>query len=114
MCNARFRVSGFPNGNVTCVASKKRSEIMPKSPSSPKNIQPANHLAIALAQLNPIVGDLAGNAAKIRTARAEAARLGADLVVLPELFLIGYPPEDLVLKPAFRRAARIEWKPSTG
>ena len=76
---------------------------MPKSPSAP-----ANHLAIALAQLNPIVGDLAGNAAKIRRARAEAAKLGADLIVLPELFLIGYPPEDLVLKPAFRKAARAE------
>jgi NAD+ synthase len=63
-------------------------------------------LKIALAQLNPVVGDLAGNAAKLRSARAEAGRLGADLVVLPELFLNGYPPEDLVLKPAFQDATR--------
>ena len=63
-------------------------------------------LSIALAQLNPTVGDLAGNAAKVRAAHAEATRLGAGLLVLPELFLTGYPPEDLVLKPAFQAASR--------
>src|SRR6516165_3679436 len=61
---------------------------------------------ITLAQLNPTVGDVAGNAAKARTARARAAADGADLVVLPELFITGYPPEDLVLKPAFQAACR--------
>jgi NAD+ synthase len=60
-----------------------------------------DRLAIAIAQLNPVVGDMTGNAAKLRAARAEAERLGADLVVASELFLAGYPPEDLVLKPAF-------------
>src|SRR6476659_3102276 len=64
-------------------------------------------LMIVLAQLNPVVGDLAGNAAKLRKARAEAAALGADLVVYPELFITGYPPEDLVRKPAFAAAARV-------
>lgn len=63
-------------------------------------------LKIALAQLNPIVGDLAGNAAKLRKARADAAAMGADLIVFPELFVTGYPPEDLVRKPAFAAAAR--------
>jgi len=63
-------------------------------------------LKIALAQLDPVVGDLAGNAAKLRKARAEAASLGADLVVFSELFITGYPPEDLVRKPAFAAAAR--------
>ncbi|MGE0851636.1 MAG: NAD+ synthase [Hyphomicrobiaceae bacterium] len=63
-------------------------------------------LRIALAQLNPVVGDLVGNAAKLRRARAEAAARGADLVVYPELFITGYPPEDLVRKPAFAAAAR--------
>ncbi len=63
-------------------------------------------LKIALAQLNPVVGDLAGNAAKLRVARAHAAAKGADLVVFPELFITGYPPEDLVRKPAFAAAAR--------
>jgi NAD+ synthase len=63
-------------------------------------------LKIAIAQLNPIIGDIAGNAAKARSARAEAARSGADLVVLTELFLSAYPPEDLVLKPAFLDACR--------
>jgi NAD+ synthase len=63
-------------------------------------------IKIALAQLNPTVGDVAGNADKVRAARREAAALGADLVMLPELFLAGYPPEDLVLKPAFQDACR--------
>jgi NAD+ synthase len=65
-----------------------------------------NTLKIALAQLNPIVGDVTGNEAKARAARAEAARLGADVVMLTELFLSGYSPEDLVLKPAFQDACR--------
>ena len=64
-------------------------------------------LKIALAQLNPVLGDVSGNEAKAREARAEAARLGADLVMFTELFLSGYPPEDLVLKPAFQDACRI-------
>ena len=70
------------------------------------NARPLDSLAIAVAQLNPIVGDIAGNADKARKARAEAARQGADLVALPELFLSGYPPEDLVLKPALQAACR--------
>ncbi len=61
---------------------------------------------IALAQLNPVVGDIAGNLAMARRARREAGDLGADLVVFSELFMAGYPPEDLVLKPAFQGAVR--------
>ncbi len=61
---------------------------------------------ITLAQLNPTVGDVAGNAAKARAAREKAKADGADLVVLSELFIAGYPPEDLVLKPAFQSACR--------
>jgi NAD+ synthase len=57
-------------------------------------------LTIALAQLNPTVGDIDGNLARIRNARDRAAARGADLVVLPELAIIGYPPEDLVLRPS--------------
>jgi NAD+ synthase len=67
---------------------------------------PADTLAIAVAQLNSTVGDIAGNAAKVREARAIAAAQGADIVVFPELFIAGYPPEDLVLKPAFQAACR--------
>src|SRR6185312_9933273 len=63
-----------------------------------------DHLTISIAQLNPTVGDIAGNVAKLRRARAEAAGQGADLVVGTELGIAGYPPEDLVLKPAFVRA----------
>ena len=70
------------------------------------NSRPADTLAIAVAQLNCTVGDIAGNAEKVRRARAEAAAQGADLVVFPELFISGYPPEDLVLKPAFQAACR--------
>ena len=58
-------------------------------------------LRIAIAQLNPIMGDIAGNIALAREARADAARHHADLVFLTELFVSGYPPEDLVRKPAF-------------
>jgi NAD+ synthase len=61
---------------------------------------------VTLAQLNPTVGDVEGNVARARAARARAHADGADLVVLPELFLTGYPPEDLVLKPAFQAACR--------
>ncbi len=63
---------------------------------------------VTLAQLNPIVGDVTGNAAKARAARVRAANEGADLVVFSELFIAGYPPEDLVLKPAFQAACRAE------
>src|SRR5580700_5303632 len=61
---------------------------------------------ITLAQLNPTVGDVEANAAKARTARERAKADGADLVMLSELFIAGYPPEDLVLKPAFQSACR--------
>src|SRR5580700_3315511 len=70
------------------------------------NARPTDRLAIAVAQLDPTVGDIAGNADKARAARATAARAGADVVALPELFLSGYPPEDLVLKPALQAACR--------
>ena len=66
----------------------------------------APEFRITLAQLNPTVGDVEGNAVKVRAARARAAGDGADLVVFPELFICGYPPEDLVLKPAFQAACR--------
>ena len=61
-------------------------------------------LRIAVAQLNPTVGDITGNLAKAREARADAARHRADLVLFTELFISGYPPEDLVMKPAFLAA----------
>jgi len=62
-------------------------------------------LRIALAQLNPIVGDIAGNLARARAARAQAA--SADVVLFSELFIVGYSPEDLVLKPALQEDARV-------
>ncbi len=65
-----------------------------------------SRLTIALAQIPAIVGDIAGNRDRLRKARAEAAAFGADIVMAPELYLSGYPPEDLVLKPAFQEACR--------
>jgi NAD+ synthase len=60
---------------------------------------------LTLAQLNPTLGDIAGNAAKARAAWDEAKASGADFVVFPEAFLIGYQPQDLVTRPAFWRDA---------
>ncbi len=65
-----------------------------------------DRLKIVSAQLNPVVGDIAGNLAKARAAHADARARDADLIIFPELFLIGYPPEDLVLKPAAIDACR--------
>jgi len=62
-------------------------------------------LTIAFSQLNPTVGDVAGNTALVRRARDDAAAQGADLVVFSELVLVGYPPEDLVLRPALVETA---------
>lgn len=60
-----------------------------------------DRLGIALAQLNPCVGDIDGNLALLRDARRQAAEAGADILVASELVITGYPPEDLVQKPAF-------------
>ena len=65
-----------------------------------------DRLTIALAQLNASVGDLAGNADAILAARALLP--AADLLVTPELSIVGYPPEDLVLKPALVEAAKVQ------
>ena len=62
-------------------------------------------MRLALAQINPIVGDLEGNRALILERLAEAKDHAADLVVFPELAVTGYPPEDLLLRPGFIRAA---------
>jgi NAD+ synthase len=65
-----------------------------------------DHFRLTLAQLNPTVGDIAGNAAKARAAWAAGRDAGADLVALTEMFITGYQTQDLILKPAFQRAAR--------
>ena len=58
-------------------------------------------IKLALAQLNPKLGDLEGNAALIAGAALAAHAAGAKLLLTPELGLTGYPPEDLLLRPAF-------------
>ena len=62
-------------------------------------------MRIALAQINPTVGDLAGNSGRIVARAREAAQKGASVVVFPELSLTGYPPRDLVEKPSFIEAS---------
>ncbi|MGZ4403025.1 MAG: NAD+ synthase, partial [Gaiellaceae bacterium] len=62
-------------------------------------------MRLALAQINPVVGDLVGNQELILERLAEAKENAADLVVFPELAVTGYPPEDLLLRPGFIRAA---------
>src|SRR5215210_7905538 len=63
-------------------------------------------MRLALAQINTVVGDLDGNRDRILTRLEEARAAGADLVLFPELAVTGYPPEDLLLRPGFLRAAR--------
>ena len=58
-------------------------------------------IRVAMAQINPTVGDIRGNAVLILSMMERAARAGSDLVVFPELALTGYPPEDLVFKTSF-------------
>src|SRR3989442_4718302 len=65
-------------------------------------------MQVAIAQLDQMVGDIGANARGILAAVAEAERAGATLVVTPELSLCGYPPEDLVLRPAFLDACARE------
>ncbi|MFY9211984.1 MAG: NAD+ synthase [Aestuariivita sp.] len=65
----------------------------------------ADRFRITLAQLNPVVGDIAGNAAQARAAWQAGREAGADLVALPEMFITGYNAQDLVMKPAFYMAA---------
>lgn len=67
---------------------------------------PVHRLRVAAAQLDLVVGDLAGNAERVLAAYAEAAAAGCDLVAFPELAVTGYPPEDLLLRPAFVAEAR--------
>ncbi len=74
--------------------------------SSSAPIHPDGALRIALAQINATVGDIAGNAQRIRDGLIGARAAGAELVLFPELALTGYPPEDLLLKEHFLRDAR--------
>ena len=63
-------------------------------------------LRLALAQVNPTVGDLAGNAALIKSSVAQATSAGAHIVIFPEMVLTGYPVEDLALRPSFQVASK--------
>src|SRR5262245_54103525 len=67
----------------------------------------ASVVKIAIAQINCVVGDLAGNAAKILKYCGDARAAGAELIVTPGLALCGYPPEDLLLRDGFYRECEI-------
>jgi NAD+ synthase len=68
----------------------------------------ANSFRLTMAQLNPTVGDIAGNAAKARDAWAQGKAAGSHYVALSEMFLTGYSSQDMVRKPAFTLAAMAE------
>ena len=63
-------------------------------------------MRVALAQIDTFVGDIDGNAGRVAAALADAAEAGADVMLVPELAISGYPPEDLLLRPAFAAACR--------
>jgi NAD+ synthase (glutamine-hydrolysing) len=65
-------------------------------------------MRLALAQINTVVGDLDGNGQRILERIAEAKQQNADIVLFPELAVTGYPPEDLLLRPSFVRAAQAK------
>jgi NAD+ synthase len=67
----------------------------------------SDSLSLYLAQLDPTLGDIAGNLARLKLAHKAAAAAGADLLVAGELAVCGYPPEDLVMKPAFLSAVAV-------
>ncbi len=68
----------------------------------------ADTFRLTLAQANPVMGDLAGNAKKVREVWAEAKAAGSDMVAFPEMFIVGYNAQDLILKPALQAAALAE------
>ncbi len=74
---------------------------MKRPQESPAGARSDRIVRLALAQINPVVGDLPGNAKKVIETIGKARELGADLVAFPELTLTGYPPEDLLLRPEF-------------
>ncbi len=77
---------------------------MTEVPSLVRPATPPSELTVAVLQFNPVVGDLAGNARAIVDASRQAYAQGARLVLTPEMALCGYPPEDLLLRPAFMQA----------
>ncbi len=68
----------------------------------------ADTFRLTLAQANPVMGDLAGNADKVRAVWGEAKAAGSDMVAFPEMFIVGYNAQDLILKPAVQQAALAE------
>ncbi len=99
----RFMDDGSP-GAVTGASDRAARA----APDARGGAGAARRMRIALGQLNPVVGDVAGNADRARAALDEGRALGADLVALPEMFLAGYQPQDLILKPAFLAACQAQ------
>ena len=95
-------------GEAVARAARERSEQERETPrrGASRLDLPARSLRVAICQVNPTVGDLEANVALAAEAQARAEAAGADLAVLPELAITGYPPEDLVLRPGFVAASR--------
>src|SRR5690606_5776903 len=90
---------------ASCVSCSMRPTLPMSSSSNSPPVSDKPALSVALLQFNPFVGDLSGNARAIVEGARHAHAQGAQLVVAPELALCGYPPEDLLLRPAFIQAA---------
>ncbi len=108
--------SSATGGVVTCSGGDRLVATSDQSCSSDQ-ASARGHVRVAICQINPTVGDFGGNLARARGALTQAEAAGADLAVMPELSLVGYPPEDLVLRSDFvadSRAALREFAMSTG
>ena len=105
-CAARdaSRILGHDKSVLMLILSIMRKRFTPFAPS-PLNTPMTDRFRIALAQLNPMMGDIAGNL-RAGAARARGSAKTRDLILFSELFIVGYPPEDLVLKPALQQDAR--------
>jgi hypothetical protein len=99
-----LREQGVPRDGVQFVGMGMDPDVIIRRVFSSSAMSSPVTLSVALAQINATVGDLAGNARLIAQAAREAHAQGAQLVLAPELALTGYPPEDLLLRPAFMAA----------
>jgi NAD+ synthase (glutamine-hydrolysing) len=96
------------SASSTLLKSVNKSAVSSKIANSPLTIYCLllTMLRVALAQINPTVGDLTGNAELVLKYIERARQVGADIIAFPELVLTGYPPEDLLLRPHFVRENR--------
>src|SRR6266568_2840513 len=105
-CLSMFRQACLGFGRPCYLAGGQPGSTWTEVVDSAAMVDLVERLRLAGAQINPVVGDVDGNVGRVLDAYREAAERGAHLVVFPELAVTGYPPEDLVFKPAFLAASR--------